>query len=227
MIKTIILDIDDTLYEWAALDPVVVRDVMGPYVKEHFGWTVEEYYKRLYEATDELVAFSGTTGDCRDRIIRYQLMVEKAGYPVDPHAYDMYHLYWDTFLQRIRPYEGTIEALQALRERGIRIGVCSDNTAELQFKKLRVLGLGAYIDFVVTSAEAGIEKPDPKIFERALQKADCKPEECLFVGDVYAKDVLGPEKAGMRALWFNNKNKPAIEGVTEISSLLELLAYLE
>ena len=64
MIKTVILDIDATLYEWAALDPVVVREYMGPYVNAHFGWTVEEYSRRLREATDELVAFSGTTGDC-------------------------------------------------------------------------------------------------------------------------------------------------------------------
>ena len=227
MIKTVILDIDDTLYEWAALDPVVVREYMGPYVEKYFGWSVEEYYRRLYEATDELVAFSGTTGDCRDRIIRYQLMVERAGFPVEPHALDMYRLYWDQMLERITPYEGTVEALQALKARGIRIGVCSDNTAELQFRKLRVLGIGSYFDFVVTSAEAGIEKPDPKIFERALQKADCAPEECLFVGDVYKKDVLGPEKAGMRALWLNNKEKPAIEGVTEIRSLLEVLEHLE
>ncbi|MBR3436898.1 MAG: HAD family hydrolase [Lachnospiraceae bacterium] len=227
MIKTVILDIDDTLYEWAKLDPVVVRDYIGPYVKRHFGWTVEDYYRRLYEATDELVAFSGTTGDCRDRIIRYQLMLEKAGFPVEPHAYDLYHLYWDEMLRRIVPYEGTTETLEALRSYGIRIGVCSDNTAELQFRKLRVLGLGKYMDFVVTSAEAGIEKPDPKIFERALQKACCAPEECLFVGDVVPKDVLGPEKAGMRALWFNNKNKPAVKGVTEIHSLLELLEHLD
>ena len=227
MIKTVILDIDDTLYEWAAVDPVVVREYMGPYLKEHFGWTVEEYYRRLYEVTDELVAFSGTTGDCRDRIIRYQLMAESAGYPPEPYAYDMYHLYWDHMLEKIVPYEGTAETLEALRARGIRLGVCSDNTAELQFKKLRVLGLSSYFDFVVTSAEAGLEKPSPKIFERTLQKAGCAPEECLFVGDVYVKDVLGPQKAGMRALWFNNKNKPAIKGVTEIKSLSEVLAHLE
>ena len=227
MIRTVILDIDDTLYEWAAVDPVVVREFMGPYVMEHFGWTVEEYYRRLYAVTDELVSFSGTTGDCRDRIIRYQLMMEEAGFPVDPHAYDMYHLYWDNMLARIEPYEGAEETLRALHARGIRIGACSDNTAELQFKKLRVLGLGKYMDFVVTSAEAGIEKPDPKIFERALQKAQCAPEECLFVGDVYAKDVLGPEKAGMRALWFNNKGKPSVEGVAEIRAFSEILEHLE
>ena len=227
MIKTVILDIDDTLYEWAALDPVVVREYMGPYVNAHFGWTVEEYYRRLREATDELVAFSGTTGDCRDRIIRYQLMVEKAGFPVDPHALDMYRLYWDRMIERIEPYEGEIETLHELRARGIRIGVCSDNTAELQFRKLRKLGVGIYMDFIVTSAEAGIEKPDPKIYERALQKAGCAPGECLFIGDVYQKDVLGPEKAGMRALWFNNKNRPAIEGATEIKAFSEILDHLE
>ena len=83
------------------------------------------------------------------------------------------------------------------------------------------------MDFIVTSAEAGIEKPDPKIYERALQKAGCAPGECLFIGDVYQKDVLGPEKAGMRALWFNNKNKPAIEGATEIKALLEVLRHLD
>ena len=227
MIRTVILDIDDTLYDWATVDPPVVREFIGPYVEKHFGWTVEEYYRRLYAATDELVAFSGTTGDCRDRIIRYQLMAEGAGFPPEPYAYDMYHLYWDNMLERIKPFPGTEETLKALKARGIRIGVCSDNTAELQFRKLRVLGLWKYMDFVVTSAEAGVEKPSPKIFERALSKAGCAPEECLFVGDVYEKDVLGPEKAGMKALWFNTTHKPSREGVSEIRSFGEILEHLE
>jgi putative hydrolase of the HAD superfamily len=227
MIRTVILDIDDTLYDWASVDPVVVREYMAPYVEKHFGWTEEEYYRRLREATDELVAFSGTTGDCRDRIIRFQLMAEKAGCPPEPYAYDMYHLYWDEMLKRIRPFEGVEETLKALKARGIRIGVCSDNTAELQFRKLRILGLGKYLDFVVTSAEAGLEKPSPKIYERALSKAGCLPEECLFVGDVFEKDVLGPENAGMKALWFNTTHKAPREGVTEIHSFREVADHLE
>lgn len=68
--------------------------------------------------------------------------------------------------------------------------------------KLETLGLLPFFSFVVSSEEAGVEKPHPGLFALCAEKAGVSPEECLFVGDSLKGDVLGAENAGMRALWY-------------------------
>ena len=64
------------------------------------------------------------------------------------------------------------------------------------------LGLQDDVDCLVTSEEAGVEKPSPEIFEVCFRKLRLKPEEICFVGDTYEKDVSGPIGMGMQAVWF-------------------------
>ena len=47
-------------------------------------------------------------------------------------------------------------------------------------------------------------KPDPRIFERAIELAACPAADMLYIGDNYKKDVLGPDAVGMQAIWVNN-----------------------
>ena len=82
------------------------------------------------------------------------------------------------------------------------LGIGTNMTLDWQLVKLEKLGLLSYFSFVVSSEEAGVEKPHPGLFALCAEKAGVSPEECLFVGDSLKGDVLGAEKAGMRALWY-------------------------
>ena len=203
MIKTVIFDLDNTLYECIGTDSIVVQEDMTPYVERSFGWSREEYEKRLEEVTEELIAIAGCTGTVRNRVIRYQLMMEKAGFPIHPYVMEMYELYWHGMFSRMKPYPGARELLEELRRRGIRIGIGTDLTAEIQYRKLMKLGLIDCIDFIVTSEEASMEKPSEIFFKRCAGKIRCAPQECLFVGDRIDKDVDGAFRAGMHALHFD------------------------
>ena len=75
-------------------------------------------------------------------------------------------------------------------------------TAYIQYKKLEKLGVLKYLDFIVTSEEAGEEKPTPRFFELCVKKAGCKPEECVFIGDSLKKDVIGPTEYGLEGTWY-------------------------
>lgn len=63
------------------------------------------------------------------------------------------------------------------------------------------------MDFIVTSEEAGREKPKPSIFRLALKKAGCSPKETVMVGDSVEKDVRGAEKAGIAGILFAREGK--------------------
>lgn len=97
----------------------------------------------------------------------------------------------------VRP--GTVEALRAFRAMGLVLGVVSNADGRVE-QFLAVAGLRPYLDFVVDSALVGVEKPDPRIFQIALQQARVAPDEALHVGDICSVDVAGARRAGIEAV---------------------------
>jgi len=98
-----------------------------------------------------------------------------------------------------RAYPDAVPALRELRERGLRVAVCSNWDCSLG-EVLRETGLHELVDGVMTSAEAGARKPDPRIFRAALDVVGIPPDRAVHVGDSPAGDVGGAAAAGIRAI---------------------------
>jgi putative hydrolase of the HAD superfamily len=96
-------------------------------------------------------------------------------------------------------YEDTLPALERLKAAGLRIGIVSNHVWRLP-EVVDALGLGAYVDCVLTSARVGYRKPHPGIYRAALEAIGSAPKVTLFVGDSLSHDVEGPQAAGMRAV---------------------------
>jgi putative hydrolase of the HAD superfamily len=93
--------------------------------------------------------------------------------------------------------DGLTEALVALRALGVRVAIISNSEGMLA--QLFVdLGLAPGLDLVVDSGIVGVEKPDPRIFQIALDCFGLSPARTLHLGDNYATDVLGARAAGVR-----------------------------
>jgi len=93
----------------------------------------------------------------------------------------------------------TREALARLRSAGLRLGVVSNSDGRVE-EALRAAGLSDYFDVVIDSSLVGVEKPDPRIFQAALDALAVRPDESLYVGDVYEVDVVGARAAGIEAV---------------------------
>jgi HAD superfamily hydrolase (TIGR01509 family) len=90
-------------------------------------------------------------------------------------------------------------ALALVREAGRVAGVVSNSNGTIR-RILDSLGLTRYLDFVLDSQEEGLEKPDPRLFARALARAGVGADEAAYIGDLYSVDVVGARRAGMRAV---------------------------
>jgi putative hydrolase of the HAD superfamily len=89
------------------------------------------------------------------------------------------------------------------------------------------LGLQPYLDFKVTSAEVGYDKPRPEIFMAALEKGKVKSKEALYVGDQYDVDIIGARGVGMKAVLIDRNNYfPDITDCPRIRSLTEITQYI-
>jgi putative hydrolase of the HAD superfamily len=103
--------------------------------------------------------------------------------------------------------------LEALRERGLKLGLVSNafDPPQLLHRDLAELGIAERLDVALFSSEVGRRKPDPEIFRRALDALDVGASEALFVGDTLGSDIAGAAALGMRtcqALWFRADDDP-------------------
>jgi putative hydrolase of the HAD superfamily len=122
------------------------------------------------------------------------------------------------------PYPDVEPALRELRAAGLRLVVASNWDCSLP-DWLGPAGLLDHVHGVVTSADAGAAKPDPRVFERGLELAGARADEAVHVGDSLENDVAGARALGIRALLVA-RDGPAPTGVEAVSSLLELPALL-
>ena len=96
-------------------------------------------------------------------------------------------------------YPDTKELLQRLSQK-YKIGIIANQDFGTE-QRLTDFNVHQYINLVIASAEEGVAKPDLRIFQIALARADCKPEEAVMVGDRIDNDIIPANKIGMTTMW--------------------------
>jgi HAD superfamily hydrolase (TIGR01549 family) len=101
----------------------------------------------------------------------------------------------------VRPFDGALEALQALRRRGHRMGLLTNGSAAFQRRKLTRFELEPLFDLVLIEGELGYGKPDRRVFDAALAHFGAHAEACTMIGDNLDADIAGARSRGIRAVW--------------------------
>jgi len=158
------------------------------------------------------------------RLQAFRETLKDIGRPDDTLASHLNEVYLQHRFEDIELFEDVLPALNALRSE-YSLGLLSNGNSYPER-----CGLNGIFQFVVFSQDYGVAKPDPRIFQIALEKARCLKEEFLHVGDSLENDVIGAMKAGIRSVWLNRKQiepDPEITVEHKIASLLELHKMLE
>lgn len=205
MIKTVIFDLDDTLYDYTNGHRMAMYAVCT-YFREEFNLSTEETSRMFQQILERQLTEMGPVAASHTRILRFQQMLEELDLPIFPHAMILTDLYWNTLMGISRPEPGIQDLLAMLKENGIRLGIGTNMVAMIQYRKLERLKIGEYFDFIVTSEEAGIDKPNDAFFQCCLKKSKATPEEILFIGDSLECDITGARNAGMHTLLYDPKN---------------------
>lgn len=227
MIKAVIFDLDDTLYDFKAAN-ITGLEACAVYAEKELGLGHDEFVECFREMLRKQFADHSDVAGCHSRAIRFQMMCERYGFNIR-HAAVLNDLYWNSMIDSISPVEGIPELFSTLKERGLKIGICTNMTADWQIRKLDKLGLAALCDFLVSSEEAGVEKPLPAIYALCAEKSGCSPSECLFIGDNPQCDATGAIAAGMRGLWFTwrGEDTSAYPALTTITAATQVLNHLD
>lgn len=119
------------------------------------------------------------------------------------------------------PFPETVATLTQLRARGTPVHVVSGHVDYLPVI-LSNLGWSDFFETVTYTQEVGFQKPDPRVFRFALQRAHREPEGTIFVGDSWEADYLGASRVGMSAVWLNRTRQPAPGPCRQIATLGEI-----
>ncbi len=123
-------------------------------------------------------------------------------------------------------FDDVLPTLKTLKERRLILGLLTNATREA-IAIYRELGLEPYLDFVVTSEEAGADKPAPLIFLKALEKAGASAAETIHVGDQYDIDIAGARGVGINPILIDRYALyPEINDCPYVRTLPEVVNYL-
>jgi len=168
---------------------------------------VDEYYEDRYRTDDTFWTDEGETSQVW--VGMYSLMCRRLGIDDEPEriARRVYDEFGDP--GRWCAYPDVEPSFQRLSARGLRLGVISNWDTRLT-AVLDGLGLGTYLDAVVSSADVGLHKPDPRIFELACARLGVAPDEAAHVGDHHYADIVGATAIGMVPVLIDRHNSPEV-----------------
>jgi HAD superfamily hydrolase (TIGR01549 family) len=162
----------------------------------------------------------------------FNLILEEAGVPLsratdvalaDLRAYHDDQNLWEFVPPDVEP------ALDRLRSLGLKLVVVSNANGRLRRLFDRV-GLSDHVDVLFDSFEEGVEKPDPRLFQIALERSGGRRETTMHVGDLYHVDVVGARSAGLHAVLldaaglYEDVDCPRIRALPDLLDLLTTLA---
>ena len=214
-VHAVLFDLDHTLWE---RDTAVRRLVTA----QHGGFAVlaavpcDEYVERVLELDDH-----GTA----DKKAMYEQVVREFG--LQPSlAEELRTHFWANFKNYFEPAPDAVEVLNALRAAGLKTGIITNGSVAAQDAKISGLGLAPLMDVILISEREGISKPDPAIFQRALDRLG-RPSRCRVVrGRPSGVRCARCCRAGLTAVWVRSWADAAPHATHTISALRELLPLL-
>ena len=122
-------------------------------------------------------------------------------------------------------FDNTIEILEYLNP-NYNLHIITNGFKEVQQGKLNKAKIDHFFDTVTNSEMVGVKKPNPKIFNHALQLANANPEQSIMIGDNYEADILGALNNGLDAICFNYHKSELDRSIKRVDHLIELKKYL-
>jgi len=211
MIKAIFFDIDDTLYDTSGFAELARKAALKAMIDAGLPLSHQDAYLLLREIIKE----KGSNYDKHFNILTQRVFGEEKPLLI---ALGMI-TYHNVKFALLRLFPDTMATLIYLKKNNYQLGVISNGLTIKQWEKLIRLGLYHFFDDVITSQEAGSEKPDGEIFQMALDRMGCQAEQSVMVGNKFSDDILGATNAGMSAILVNSQLTEAEKELIEREGL--------
>jgi HAD superfamily hydrolase (TIGR01549 family) len=219
-VNAVLFDLDDTLFDHRLCAHTALSELHAGH--EEFRDRPYPEFERLHASFLEELHRRVMTGELpleEARQERFRRLFAAVGAkPDDEVIVKAAESYREGYRRIRKPITGAAALLEAVRAKA-RVAIVSNNLLEEQQEKLRHCALDGYVDVLVVSEEAGVSKPDPRIFEITLERLGCRNDEVVMVGDSWPADIAGAIAAGIRPIWFNPLRTPRPEPDIDVDEI--------
>lgn len=222
--KTIFFDLDRTLWDYRLNSEETLKDLLNEYAPE-LNHQFEEFLHVFYTTNDSLWLEYRDGKIAKETLstLRFIRSFKRFGVDVASRVAEISNFYITESPKKSRLFPHTIETMVYLRKRGYRLILLTNGFLEVQKVKIRESKLEPYFEQMITSEEAGYQKPDKRIFEFAFKALGVEKNESVMIGDDLDNDISGAQNFGIDTVFFNPQNKAhESEPTYEIKSLDEL-----
>ncbi|WP_298239201.1 YjjG family noncanonical pyrimidine nucleotidase [uncultured Algibacter sp.] len=122
-------------------------------------------------------------------------------------------------------FDNTLEILDYLSLK-YKLHIITNGFDEVQQKKIEKSGIDGYFKTITNSEMVGVKKPNPKIFNFAINKANTHIDKSIMIGDSYEADILGAKNIGMDVVFFDIHGITLDEDMKRVDNLIQLKKYL-
>jgi putative hydrolase of the HAD superfamily len=192
MIKAILFDLDQTLIDFMKMKAESCKAALEAMVKNGLKIDKKVGIKKLMET---YLRFGIESDIAFTRFLEEQ--IGKADEKILQAGIDAYLKTKPNF---IKPYPYVLETLEHLKSLGLKLGIITDAPRKKATQRLNGMNIIHFFDLIITFDDTGEQKPSEKPFRFALDKLNLYPEEVLFVGDSFTRDIMGAKKLGMNTL---------------------------
>lgn len=195
----VLLDIDNTIYHYESCHKLALNSLLKE-LSKRINLPLEPIKHEFLKARKKVNKSLHGTASSHSRFLYIQLTLEKIlGFSDFYNTIKLEKLYWEIFLEKMELNVDAKKFILKCNEKNIPICCLTDLTAEIQFRKVLKLNLENYIKYIVTSEEVGIEKPNNKMFQKALDKLNLNANQVIMIGDSMSKDILGGESLEIKS----------------------------
>lgn len=224
-IKDVFFDLDHTLWDFDKNSKITLENI---FARNHPAVAIDtfiENYIPINQACWKLYQYDKITHQ-QLRYDRLKLSFDAIGYEIsDAEIEIISQEYIDLLTETNHLFDGAFEILDYLADK-YKLHLITNGFAHVQEKKLKNANLKSYFSTVTNSEMAGVKKPNPIIFEYALDLAKANKQASIMIGDSLEADVLGALDAGIDAIYFNETKQAVAHNIKQINHLLELKNYL-
>ncbi len=226
--KHIIFDLDDTLWDFQQNSHDTLINLFEVYRIGDQGIEIASFIEIFREINNALWDQFDKGLLTREviRKERFPKMFEKLGLHLNGVPMQMQDSFMSTCSAKPKLVKGVKEVLERFSSK-YKFHILSNGFDEIQFIKIKASGLEPYFDKIVTSGRAGFRKPEPEIFDFALNEIGADKEECIMIGDNPLSDIEGAYHYGIDQVYYNvHKKECKITPTHTIDDMHELLQIL-
>ncbi|MCD0487539.1 YjjG family noncanonical pyrimidine nucleotidase [Pedobacter sp. MC2016-14] len=228
MIKHIFFDLDHTIWDFDRNAEETLTGLYHHYQLDTLGLNSAADFISVYTENNHQLWADYHLGKITKEILRAQRFSKtfiQMGIQPDRIPAQFEEDYVRISPTKTNLFEGTEKVLSYLQKK-YTLHIISNGFKETTLTKMDVCGLNCYFKNVIISEDVGVNKPDRRVFEYALEKAAALKSESIMIGDSLEADIRGAQDFGMKAIYFNplNKEKPA-DVAWQIFHLEELLEH--